>query len=370
MSTPVVWSLDPHTGAKHTILVEYLKAWFPILSKKYSHIIYIDGFAGPGIYEKGEDGSPIIALNCLLSHSLDVCHRPTIYEFYFIEANGERKAMLEDRIKENVPGIPKNVVIHIIHGDFDTVMRELLDDIERKGLNLSPTFAFLDPFGYGGLPFDLIRRTLAFRSCEVFINFAYDSINRFIEAQDTREETFDKLFGTPDWRRIRDVNDAQERNTELTALYTAQLKTAAKYVRSFEMVNSMNKISYYLFFTTNSIDGFGMMKAAMWKVDPRGSFRFADTTDVGQRFLISYDEDSKFRSQADFIYKQFYGKTASKEEIKRYCIEFTPFPALWSTSLKILESEGKIVDVLDRKRKGTFPDGCRILFNQGLIPPN
>ncbi len=363
MSTPAVWPLDPHTGAKHTILVEYLKAWFPILSKYNRRIIYIDGFAGPGIYREGEDGSPIIALNCLLSHSLDLCKRSTIYEFYFIEEDAGRKAVLEDRIKEKFPHLPKNVVIHIIHGDFATVMSGLLDDIEQEGSNLSPTFAFLDPFGYGGLPFDLIRRILAYPRCEVFINFAYDSINRFIEAQDAREKTFDSLFGTSDWRRIRNMSDAEKRNTELTALYTVQLKTAAKYVRSFEMVNSMNKVSYYLFFATNSISGFEMMKTAMWKADPRGSFRFADTTDVGQRFLLSYDEGSKFRDQTDFIYKQFYGKTASKEEIKRYCIECTPFPKLWSTSLKMLESEGKIVGVSGRKRKGTFPDGCRIRFN-------
>jgi len=274
MSSPAVWPLDPHTGAKHTILVEYLNAWLPILSRHNERIIYIDGFAGPGVYKEGEDGSPIIALNCLLTHSLNICQRSTIYEFYFIEQNAERKAILEDRIKEKFPDIPENVVIHIIHGAFETVTRELLDDIEREGSNLSPTFAFLDPFGYGGLPFDLIRRILAFRSCEVFINFAYDSINRFIEAQDTREMTFDKLFETADWRCIREISDAQERNTQLTALYTAQLKTTARYVRSFEMVNGMNKVSYYLFFATNSIDGFEKMKAAMWRVDPRGSFRF------------------------------------------------------------------------------------------------
>jgi len=312
----------------------------------------------------GEDGSPIIALNCLLSHSLDICQRPTIYEFYFIEENKERKAILEGRIKEKFPDIPTNVVIHVIQGDFDTVMGGLLNDIEREGSNLSPTFAFLDPFGYGGLPFDLIRRILAFRSCEVFINFAYDSVNRFIEAEDTREKTFDKLFGIADWRQIRGINDAEKRNTQLTALYTAQLKKAAKYVRSFEMVNNTNKVSYYLFFTTNSIDGFEKMKAAMWRVDPRGSFRFADTTDVGQRFLLSYEKDSKFKDQADFIYRQFHGKVVSKEEVKIYCIESTPFPSFWSSSLKILEKEGKITVKLEvNRRKGTYPEGCTILFD-------
>ncbi|MBO9333604.1 MAG: three-Cys-motif partner protein TcmP [Roseiflexus sp.] len=37
-------------------------AWFPILGSGNRRLVYIDGFCGPGRYEGGEDGSPIIAL--------------------------------------------------------------------------------------------------------------------------------------------------------------------------------------------------------------------------------------------------------------------------------------------------------------------
>jgi hypothetical protein len=39
-----------------------------MLSKYNGRNIYIDGFAGPGRYKGGEDGSPIIALKALLEH--------------------------------------------------------------------------------------------------------------------------------------------------------------------------------------------------------------------------------------------------------------------------------------------------------------
>jgi three-Cys-motif partner protein len=53
------WRLEAHTRAKHEILGRYLQAWTPILSASgLPHILYIDGFAGPGRYDGGEDGSP------------------------------------------------------------------------------------------------------------------------------------------------------------------------------------------------------------------------------------------------------------------------------------------------------------------------
>lgn len=52
------WELDPHTRAKHEILRRYLEAWTPILSiGGFPKIAYVDGFAGPGMYEGGQDGS-------------------------------------------------------------------------------------------------------------------------------------------------------------------------------------------------------------------------------------------------------------------------------------------------------------------------
>lgn len=56
-----IWDIEPHTAAKHDILRRYLQAWIPILGSTHERIVYIDAFAGPGIYKGGEDGSPIVA---------------------------------------------------------------------------------------------------------------------------------------------------------------------------------------------------------------------------------------------------------------------------------------------------------------------
>ena len=71
-----VWDLSPHTKAKHGILKRYLQAWTPVLSLGgFPDIIYIAGFAGPGRYSKGEDGSPVIALREALAHKVPASTR-------------------------------------------------------------------------------------------------------------------------------------------------------------------------------------------------------------------------------------------------------------------------------------------------------
>lgn len=52
------WRLEPHTAAKHEILRRYMNAWFPILGSYHGRVVFLDGFAGPGIYADGEPGSP------------------------------------------------------------------------------------------------------------------------------------------------------------------------------------------------------------------------------------------------------------------------------------------------------------------------
>ena len=85
------WS--DYTGlqhAKHQLLSKYLGGWFPILARFHGRVIYIDCHAGRGRHDTGQEGSPIIALERLLTHQL----RPKILDsteihFVFFENNPE-----------------------------------------------------------------------------------------------------------------------------------------------------------------------------------------------------------------------------------------------------------------------------------------
>ncbi|MFN2598367.1 MAG: three-Cys-motif partner protein TcmP, partial [Pyrinomonadaceae bacterium] len=57
----------------------------------------------------------------------------------------------------------------------------MLDKIDQRNAQLAPTFIFIDPFGFSGLPFTLVRRALQKPHTEVLITFMVDSINRWLD---------------------------------------------------------------------------------------------------------------------------------------------------------------------------------------------
>jgi len=199
------------------------------------------------------------------------------------------------------------------------------------------------------------------------INFSYKSVNRFIETHDSREEILDGLFGSKEWRQFRQIKDPEERIKKITGLYRSQLMKIARYILSFEMKDKTNNISYYLFFGSNHKDGFKFMKRAMWKADRRGTYRFSDTRDCNQAYILDYfEENQHIEQQAKTIYEKYKLKTVSVETIENFIDEESIYPSLLKGSLKLLESSGKIHNVIvysDKPRRyGTFPPRSRITF--------
>ncbi len=149
------WELPPHTKIKHEILKRYLDAWLPILGSWAGRIVFIDGFAGPGRYSGGEPGSPVIALQALLNHPyFEQPRAGREVVFIFIEQDAERKESLQQEI-DSIPR-PAWVKAEVREGQFVDHMTEILDAVEADKKKLAPTFAFIDPFGFKGLPMTLV----------------------------------------------------------------------------------------------------------------------------------------------------------------------------------------------------------------------
>ena len=162
-----IWEIEPHTQAKHGILKNYLNAWIPKITKDNRRVLFCDGFAGPGVYKNGEDGSPLIAIKTLINHT----HFPKINAeiiFIFIEKNKDHLACLRQKIDSI--SLPKNVKCYIFGDVYEKVFSQILDDIESEDVALAPTLLFVDPFGVSGIPLSLIKRFMNYPKCEVFIN--------------------------------------------------------------------------------------------------------------------------------------------------------------------------------------------------------
>lgn len=355
-----IWDLEPHTRAKHEILRRYLQAWAAILTRGgFQDLVYIDGFAGPGRYSKGEDGSPILALkNALNLHSRSKGQTPRLI-FLFVEKDPERARVLKETVETFQR--PEKIRVKVAGGQtFEAAFSEFLNFYESKNKPLPPTFAFIDPFGWAGTPFSIVKKIMSFKSCEVLVNFMYEEINRFIGHPD-QVSNFDSFFGTTEWRKALEIQTPRERNRFLHDLYARQLREAAgvKFVRSFQMKNERDVTDYYLFHGTNSLKGLQKMKEAMWKVDESGEFTFSDATDPNQ--LVMFEAAPRFEVLRKQISQRFAGKTGTVSEVENFVLADTAFREThYKGVLKAMELEAppKVVAVNppSGRRPGTYGD--------------
>ena len=137
---PTIWPIEAHTKAKHVILKRYLSAWFPILSRYSGRIIYLDGFAGPGTYQAGEDGSPVIAMQTASEHLLRTKFQEI--RFFFIEKDKDRAASLTRVLKDRFPTLPQNIKYQIYGAEFAPTFEQVLDTIEKEGSATSANVRF------------------------------------------------------------------------------------------------------------------------------------------------------------------------------------------------------------------------------------
>jgi three-Cys-motif partner protein len=360
MGTPkeTIWELDPHTTAKHEILRRYLAAWFPILGTYHNRIVYIDGFSGPGRYRNGELGSPMIALDVAINHRKSNTGEIV---FWFIEERDDRLAHLKQELA--AVQVPTHFIVIAESGRFDEKFGNVLASIEADKNDLAPTFAFIDPFGFSGIPFSLIERLLAHKRCEVFITFMVDAINRFLEhPEDKVVQHIVAAFGGDEAVRI--AKGPGDRIVKLRELYQSKLSGIAKYIRFFEMRDRQDQTQYYLFFATNNEKGHIKMKEAMWKVDPNGDFHFSDATNPDQLVLFEADPTKVLAAQ---LRNEFRGRgTVMGLDVRTFVENRTAYLKKHMTgALRQEEESGHLkVAVLKtdakNRRANTFPDEAKL----------
>ncbi|MCS5498374.1 three-Cys-motif partner protein TcmP [Cnuibacter physcomitrellae] len=367
-SNPAKWEIDPHTRAKHQILERYLGGWFPKMASWNNRLVFLDGFAGRGVYEDGSEGSPVIALRRLVEHR----HAPNMtackFQFYFIEKNSQNAESLVKTIKDfeetSEAPVPSNVDAVVVNDTFENVAREITDALTARGTRLAPTFAFIDPFGYTGLSITTIADLLRDSKSEVFINFMVGHVQRFVE-RDGQESAIQSLFGlTPEEVMAgHDGTRGAARIRHLRDVYMNQLRLVANftYVHSFEMRNQSGNVTYYLIHGTRHLEGVKTMKEAMWKLDPGGGQVFADRL-AGQTVLFTPDPDVEPLKRA--LHLQFAGQSdVFAEDLEKFVLLETPYREVHMTkALRELERQ-RIISVIRRGRSGYKRDGyTRISF--------
>ncbi len=354
-----LWKLDPHTIGKHQVLRFYLDAWLPIMTKWNGRVLIIDAFAGPGMYEKGEEGSPVIAIRALVEHRAQIVNE---VRYIFIEKHTARYEHLMEVLKDWDDSLPAKCSYQASNSQFDETLSDTLDLLEQQRQRLAPAFVMIDPFGVSDTPMDIINRILSNPKSEVYISFMYEAINRHI-GHESFEAHLDSLFGCSEWRPAKDMDDSPERKHFLFDLYAKQLKAnGARNVLHFELYEE-GRLVYAIFFGTKSLEGCDKMKQAIWKVAPTGDFRFRSSR-IDQPILGEEMIDWSLLQSA--IRDQFRGKgwqpiKAVEDFVKSDAVSFHS-TQLRKHALVPMENEGLLeVQEGTRSRPSTFPAGRAVV---------
>lgn len=349
------WEYTQHAKVKHLLLSKYLSTWITILGSSSPLVNYFDGFAGRGNYNDGSHGSPILALEAMEQvHNLTHI-RGLKYNCFFIESDLDNFNNLDNVIGQERGRFPSANLIKCINADFDSYINELLDNLERKNLNLAPSFFFIDPFGYTGLNFNTIQRILCNPKVEVFINFMVRDVNRFFSLPN-QVENMNRLFGGDSWKELSGYS-GKERQDALRDLYMNNLieSGSAKYVWPFRICEDDRCATlYYLIYATNHFKGFDVMKSIMFNQSSHFAFlgpeEHAYQISKNQLKLFDYNTENlkgylmnKYKDSSntyDVIRKETYMETLSVDKHYR-------------AAIKELEKEGKVrVERVSSKRSG------------------
>ena len=256
-----------HAEAKALLLTIYLERYLSMISHTRFIVVvhYIDLFSGPGIYEDGGLGSPLIVLRKLRDRYFSARARgmdlTSTYHCFLNEKDEEKRKALERNITTSKLHYPEigNIAYH--SADYKVLYPLLLRRLAfltRKERAL----IFIDPYGYRDIRFYELKNLLKGNKSEVLLFLPTQLMFRFSEN------------GTPDSLHhfINDLVPKEAWPKGLTSLsFVEKLKVAFKHNLGGDffvdfLVTSRVKDQYFcLFFFTSHIYGFDRMLDAKWE---------------------------------------------------------------------------------------------------------
>ncbi len=287
MPKSVSWNRDEHTECKHRVLASYISVWFSILATKARRLLFVDGFAGPGEYEGGEPGSPIVALDAVKRHKDEGRLKDVEIDFVFVEKETRRADNL--RAVLTAHSIHPDVRCHVMNGEFHDHAAQIIRRFQKHEEQSIPSFYMIDPCGVKGNRMDILGQIVENRGSELFISFMYEPIRRF-KGEREFEEPLTALYGTDEWKRALYLGETPESKQFLHSLYANQLKRyGVKFVVPFEIWKG-NRHMYTIYFCTGHRKGCNLMKESVWRVDPWGKFELHAHAD---QQLLLFDTDTE-----------------------------------------------------------------------------
>jgi three-Cys-motif partner protein len=320
-SAPEKWEYRQHMRVKHSILSKYLDGWIRHLGSTRKRLLYFDGFAGRGVYESGEAGSPIIAMRIARKDER------LFSEFHCFAIEKDRanfdglvSAVSHESLEDN------KVKFHPINAEFADTLNDLFQTLEREKSTLAPSFFFVDPFGFGGVPFEVVTRILAYPTTEILLTFMSRDISRFLESA-PHAKAVEVMFGMKIPEEILNY-DLQRRQDWLVGKYRELLSSVAqaRFTWVYRVsLTERREIIYHLIHASNHFKALKLMKDVMFREGAKGEFTYfgPDEEKFGnqQLRLWEFNIDSFQR----YLLERFKGQTRTFFQIMEDSYTDTPY---------------------------------------------
>lgn len=251
---------------KSRIVSKYFAAWANVIlsaQKRYPQhtqkMAYVDLFAGPGRYDDQSKSTPLLVLETIVKNP-DLSQRMV--------------TLFNDKDPDNVESL-KNAISSI--SGIDNLMfkpkfynEEVGEEIANmfNGINLVPTFFFVDPWGYKGLSLNLVSSIIKDWGCDCVFFFNYNRVNMGVNNEAVKQHMI-SLFGSNYLEKVRNecIGKApQEREMIVVQYLCDALKNyGSKFVLPFRFRNaSGTRTSHHLIFLSKNFRGYEIMKDIMY----------------------------------------------------------------------------------------------------------
>lgn len=302
---PAKWDYTEHTRAKHSILERYLGAWLSILGNAPSLII-LDGFAGRGVYNNGEPGSPrIIFDRAAGAISRGITSKVTLL-------CGETDPENLNKLKKVMGEVANEKIDVRIRECAFAESGEIVAGWLEKRRKPVPTFVFADPYGFSGIPLRVMSALLSHERVEVLLTFMARDMGRFLELP-SNEVSLTETFGGETWVRCA---DAEERASALLLEYQRVVRPdIARWATPFRVSSDeRNETLYYLVHLTNHPLGMRRMKEAMVAQSPDMTF-WPITIRPPDQLALDVGEQEPFPALQTELVERYSGRELSFVEL-------------------------------------------------------
>ena len=264
----------PHSQAKLDLYRNYLRHYIRILSHASfcTQINLYDIFCGVGLYEDGNEGSPLITNSCIkeIIGEMTISGKPL--KPIHVSINDKEKTKV-DNVKsilsgQEIPGCKYKYYNLVADKMLDIVTKEI-----ESSASTERNLVFIDPYGYSDIVKEKLYNLLKKETTEIILFLPINQMYRFSEIAlvDSQRTCYENLrqFIISFFPLGHQIHTSGIRsNIEFVYEIKQALTFNNKFLTCSHYIERGKGNYYGLFFITSNIYGLEKLIEAKWDVDP------------------------------------------------------------------------------------------------------